>query len=226
MQPAVPHHPGPGHQQKEKIARQMAERVRSGDVIGVGSGSTSLLALQAIAARMKQEKLACTAIPTSHEIALACADLGVPVTSLMSRVPDWGFDGADEVDPAKNLIKGRGGAMFREKLVMKASPKTYILADSSKFVDRLGTRFPVPVEVYPEALRRVEKDLQALDTTEVTLRLCQGGKDGPVITEQGNVILDVKFRDIGPGLEREIKALAGVLDSGLFQDWPVEIVSG
>jgi len=172
---------------------------------------------------VKREHLQCRAVPTSHEITLACVSAGVPVTSLWENTPDWCFDGADEVDPALNLIKGRGGAMFREKLVMRASARSYILIDETKRVERLGTKFAVPVEVVPLALPLVEKDLAALGAKEIVLRLAKK-KDGPVITEHGNFILDVRFNDIGAGLEREIKSITGVLESGLFWGFPVEIL--
>src|SRR6201999_2458930 len=105
--------------------------------IGVGSGSTAYLAIQAIGSPVKKEKLRCLALPTSPEINMACAGLGIPVTTLWEHTPAWCFDGADEVDPGLNLIKGRGGALFREKLVMRASARAFILVDASKRVDRL-----------------------------------------------------------------------------------------
>ena len=137
---------------KIKIADLIASKVENGQVIGVGSGSTSYLALTRIAERIRTERLSILAIPTSLEIRMTCAQLGIPVTSLFSHKPDWTFDGADEVDSHFNLIKGRGGAMFKEKLLISSSPQTYILVDPSKKVERLGAKFPIPVEIFPEAL--------------------------------------------------------------------------
>ena len=97
---------------KEEVGRQIAEKVQDGQVIGVGSGSTSYLAILAIAERVRKEKLHVTAVCTSHEVTLACVTVGLPVGSLQQLRPDWAFDGADEVDPERNLIKGRGGAMY------------------------------------------------------------------------------------------------------------------
>src|SRR5690349_18637822 len=94
---------------KESLATQVASLLKDGDVVGAGSGSTSFLAIQAIGERMKRENLRCTAIPTSVEAELACVSCGIPVTTLLAATPNWSFDGADEVDPVKNLIKGRGG---------------------------------------------------------------------------------------------------------------------
>jgi ribose 5-phosphate isomerase A len=211
-------------EQKEKVAQKIAERVKDGDVIGIGSGSTSFLALQAISEKVKVEKLNVLAIPTSHEVSIACTILGLRTSTLQNARPDWAFDGADEVDPDKNLIKGRGGAMFAEKLVMKSSPENYILVDQTKFVSYLGEKFPVPIEVDPRAVNLVEEELVKLDATAIKMRAAVA-KDGPVITEAGNIILDVRFKKITPDYEKEIKAIPGVVESGLFVNYPVEILT-
>ena len=208
---------------KQKAAEQIASKVMNGNIIGVGSGSTSYLAVLAIAQRIKNEKLHIKAIPTSIEIALTCSKMGIPVTSLYENGPDWYFDGADEVDPNNHLIKGRGGAMFKEKLIMSASRHNYIIVDDSKLVDCLGSKFPVPVEVFPNALMNVEAKLKMLGATEILLRPAQG-KDGPVISENGNLILDVRFDTIDKDMEFKIKCITGVLESGLFQNQQVEII--
>src|SRR5277367_6554852 len=154
---------------KQKVALKIAEKVKEGDVIGVGSGSTSFLALTAIAERIKAEGLNIKAIATSIELSMACSKLGVPLTTLFENRPDWLFDGADEVDPRHNLIKGRGGAMFKEKLMMASSLKNYIIIDETKLVDKLGTNFPVPIEVFPLALLHVEKELENLGVESILL---------------------------------------------------------
>src|SRR6187402_2235773 len=141
---------------KQKVAGQIAAKVKDGDVLGVGSGSTSFMAIIAIADKIKTEKLNIKAIPTSIEISMFCSKLGIPLTSLTEARPDWYFDGADEVDPNHSLIKGRGGAMFKEKLLMSSSPVNYIIVDESKLVKKLGTNFPIPIEVFPAALLHVE----------------------------------------------------------------------
>jgi ribose 5-phosphate isomerase A len=208
---------------KEALGRQMADKVEDGQVIGVGSGSTAYLAVLEIGERVRREKLRATVICTSPELTLACAAAGLQVASLLQVRPDWAFDGADEVDPERNLIKGRGGAMFMEKVLMWSSPRNFILVDPSKLVPKLGSKFAIPVEVLPVALRLVEYQLQALGATEMPLRLAVG-KDGPVVTENGNFILDVRFGDIHKELERDIKAIPGVIESGLFWGRDVEIV--
>ena len=208
---------------KQKVADEIATRVKDGDILGVGSGSTVYVALIAIAKRIKEEGLKVKAIPTSIEISLFCAKLGIPLTTLFENKPDWLFDGADEVDPDKSLIKGRGGAMFKEKLLISSSPKNYIIVDDSKLVKKLGTNFPVPIEVFPTALLHVEEELKKLGVTELLLRPAKG-KDGPIITENGNLILDARFHDIGKDMEQAIKSITGVIESGLFINYNVEIL--
>ncbi len=210
-------------EQKEQVASRIASRVKDGDVIGVGSGSTSFLAIQAIGRRVLAEKLSVVGIPTSAEVALACTVLGIPTTTLLNKKPDWCFDGADEVDPNNNLIKGRGGQMFAEKLLISSSPENYILVDESKMVPALGKKFPVPVEVFPQAVHLVENELMSLGAAEIRLRLGKG-KDGPVITESGNFILDARFEQIETELEKKIKLIPGVIESGLFIGYNVTIV--
>lgn len=209
---------------KEMVARKAAEKVRDGDVIGLGSGSTVYLTLFAIAERIRKENLHIVVIPSSVEISMTCMQLSVPQTTLPERRPDRTFDGADEADPDHNLIKGRGGALFKEKLLISSSAKTYILVDQSKLVDRLGTRFPVPVEVFPGALSYVEERLRLLGATEIVLRLAKG-KDGPVFSENGNLILDVRFDSIGAELEKNMKIIPGVIESGLFMGYRLTLLT-
>lgn len=208
---------------KELVAHEMAQLAKEGDIIGAGSGSTVYLTLLALAERIRKEALHIEVIPASTEISMTCVQLGIPQTTLWSKQPDWTFDGADEVDPQHNLIKGRGGAMFKEKLLIKSSGKSYIVIDKSKIVNKLGCNFPIPVEVFPGALNLVENEIRQLGASEITLRLA-GGKDGPIFTENGNFILDVRFRDIAPDLERELKSITGVIESGLFIGYDVEVV--
>ena len=210
-------------ERKEHVAKEIAAKVEDGDVIGVGSGSTSYLALLAIAERVKSENLNILAIPTSLEISMTCAQLGVRQSSLLEKKPDWAFDGADEVDVDNSLIKGRGGAMFKEKLLILNSEKTYIIIDDSKFVSRLGSKFPVPIEIFPSSLLYVEKKIKGLGATQTELRMAKG-KDGPVITENGNLILDAWFDLIDKDMENRIKMITGVIESGLFIGYDVEII--
>ena len=211
-------------EEKQKVADKIASMVKDGDIIGVGSGSTAYLALLKIADRIRTEQLHIHAIPTSQEIKMACAKLGIPLTSLREHKPNWTFDGADEIDPNHNMIKGRGGAMFKEKLLISSSPQTFIIADPSKMVSKLGSRFPVPVEIFPDALIHADQALRSLSPVDIKLRMAQG-KDGPIITENGNLILDVWFNNIPDNLENAIKSITGVIESGLFMHYEVKIIS-
>ena len=208
---------------KEQIAKKIAGRVQDGDVIGFGSGSTSYLTAIEIANKVQTENLKITAIPTSYEIKMLCTYLGIPTATLEEKKPDWCFDGADEVDHDNWVIKGRGAAMFNEKLNIQASNKTYILVDESKIVNKLGTNFPVPVECNPKAINLVKEELYRQGADSVELRLALK-KDGPVITENGNLILDAKFNNIDETLERRLKNITGVIETGLFIGYNVEII--
>jgi ribose 5-phosphate isomerase A len=211
-------------EQKEKVAQKLALRLKDGDVVGAGSGSTSYLTLLALAARRDNENLSFRVIPTSIETELTCSKLNIPTTELKVERPDWSFDGADEVDAQNNIIKGRGGALLREKLVIAASPEVYIVVDKSKHVERLGQNFPVPVEVHPEAVQLVGEALKNVEgVSEVVLRQAVV-KDGPVITESGNLIFDVHFSNIAAGTEQRLKSIVGVVESGLFMGYPVTVI--
>lgn len=210
------------YEEKLRIAKKIVEKVKDGDVIGVGSGSTSFVATKEIAKKIKEENLNITAIPTSYEINLLCNELGIPTVSLLDKKPDWSFDGADEVNDKNWLVKGRGAAMFREKLNIASSEVTYILVDESKFVKNICDKFPIPVEVIPMAINYVREKLFKLGAEEVILRLAKG-KDGPIITEKGNVILDTVLRNVNENTEKQLKSITGVLDSGLFIGYNVVI---
>ena len=210
-------------EEKKKLGEIIANKVEDGQVIGFGSGSTSYMATLAISDKVKKEGLNITAIPTSYEIKMLCSYLGIRTASLIECKPDWSFDGADEVDNNKNLIKGRGGAMFKEKLNIVNSPITYILIDKSKKVDKLGEKFKIPVECVLDSVNYVKEELIKLGGKDISLRKAVG-KDGPIITENSNAILDVKFENITDDLENKIKSITGVIESGLFIGYNVEIL--
>lgn len=203
---------------KEKLAKQILDKVKDGQTIGFGSGTTSYIAAVEIGKKVEQEHLNITAIPTSNEIKDVCEKYKIKIGNLLENELDWGFDGADEVD-LKNmwLIKGKGAAMFKEKLNIIASPKTYILVDNSKIVDYLGQNCKVPVEVFPQALKYVSKELEKLGATDITYR---------GFTENNNGILDVKFDKIDKSLEKKVKSITGVIESGLFLEYTnIEIIT-
>lgn len=197
---------------KEKIAEKVAAYAQDGDVIGVGSGSTAYLTILALGWLKKD--VVC--IPTSYETEWTCQQQGLKTTSLSSARPDWCFDGADEIDPFGNMIKGRGGAMVREKMVMTACKgERLILIDPSKKVKDLGEKCAVPVEVRPESLFEAEEAIRGFNPRDIHLRMAVA-KDGPVITEGGNIILDVRFDYIAFDLDKNLSSLPGVVGTGLF----------
>ena len=210
-------------EQKEALATKMAEKVQDGDVIGFGSGSTSYLTVIKIAEKIQRDNIRITAIPTSYEVQMLCTYLNIPTSTLEEKRPDWCFDGADEVDHDNWMIKGRGAAMFKEKLNIRSASKTYILVDESKIVNKLGTNFPIPVEVNPIALNLVKQELYNMGANEINLRMALK-KDGPIITENGNLILDVHFNNIDETLEKRLKNITGVIETGLFIGYNVEIL--
>ena len=210
-------------EEKKEVAKKIADKIENGQVIGFGSGSTSYLAILEIAKRVKDEKIHITAIPTSIEIKMLCDYLEISTTTLNNEKPDWSFDGADEVDSNSWLIKGRGGAMFKEKLNIANSKMTYILVDKSKRVTKLGEKFKIPIECFPDAINYVKEELIKIGAKDIVLRKAVN-EDGPVITENGNIILDVKFDNIEESLEKEIKSISGVIESGLFIGYNVEII--
>lgn len=208
---------------KEHIAREIAATAKDGETIGAGSGSTVYLTLFELARRIREERLHIKVIPASKEIAMTCIQLGIPQTTLWNKRPDWTFDGADEVDQDRSLIKGRGGAMFKEKLLIRSSNKSYIIIDPTKLVGQLGSKFPIPIETFPDALTYVENELHRLGASEIILRPAHG-KDGPILTENGNFILDTRFNFIDSSLEKRLKTITGVIESGLFIGYNVELI--
>lgn len=209
---------------KALVARALAKRVQDGDVIGLGSGSTAEMAIDQIGQRVKDEKLSIAGVPTSVRTAIIAAEAGIDVRHPVPRLAiDWAFDGADEVDPNFDMIKGRGAAMLTEKIISKRAKRFVVIVSEDKIVKKLGELFPVPVEVIPEALPLVEDGLRALGATEIQLRSATQ-KYGPVITEHKNLILDTKFENIVPELEGEINKLVGVVESGLFTNCNQEVL--
>lgn len=210
---------------KEKVANIMAQKVQDWDVIGFGSGSTSYLTAIAIGQRVQRENLHITAIPTSYEMEMLCTYLEIPTAKITDKKPDWCFDGADEVDHDNWMIKGRGAAMFNEKLNIKSAQKTYILVDKTKIVSKLGSKCAIPVEIMPQSLNFLKQELFNMGASSIELRMAQK-KDGPVITQNGNLILDVKFNEIDQTMEKRLKSITGVIETGLFIGYNVETIQG
>ncbi|MHC5065776.1 MAG: ribose-5-phosphate isomerase RpiA [Planctomycetota bacterium] len=213
-------------QAKQAVGYAAADLVESGMRVGLGTGSTFVYVLDRLAERMREEKLELLGVPTSEATATRARELAIPLTSLDEvEVLDLAIDGADEVDPAKNLIKGGGGALVREKIVASAAPGMIVIVGENKMVDRLGATFLLPVEMMAFGRRQVAAELRKLDL-EPTLRQNSDGE--PYRTDNGNMIYDCKLgpcEDLG-GLEIEINAIPGVLDNGLFIDMAEKILIG
>jgi len=200
--------------EKELAGRAAAQLVRDGQVVGLGTGSTAYFAVVALGERVKAG-LKIVGIPTSVATGDLAKKLGIPLTTFDQHPEiDITIDGADELDPHLNLIKGGGGALLREKVVASASKKMVVVADSSKAVQVLG-KFPLPVEIIPFARAVVERKLVSLGATP-KLRLKADRQ--PFVTDNGNYILDASFGKIGDPktVARTLSDTAGVVEHGLF----------
>ncbi len=198
---------------KAAAARAAVELVEDGMLLGLGSGTTATLFVKFLIERARAG-LRLTAVPTSNAIAQLAVAGGIEVVSEIDRGVDLDVDGADEIDPQLNLLKGRGGALVREKLVAAAARRFVVIADSSKLVARLGDG-PLPVEVLPFLWQETGRRLELLGL-EWTVR---GGEAAPFVTDNGNFVLDCTV----PGgiadpsaLGAQIKSLTGVIDHGIF----------
>ncbi len=209
---------------KRMAAEAAVERVKEGMVLGLGTGSTTRYAIEKLG-RLMNEGLNILCIPTSDATAELARSLGIPLTSLSEHpTVDLVIDGADEVDPRLNLIKGMGGALFREKLVALSSTQMIVIVDESKLVDSLGQRTPVPTEVLPFAWNQTRKRLEALGCTPSLREVV----DQPFITDNGNYVLDCRFPHIeeASDLADRIKAIPGVMEHGLFLDMADTVLVG
>lgn len=202
-------------EEKIELAKKVLGFVKDGQTIGFGSGSTSYLTGIEIGKLVKEKGIKITAVTTSSYMFELCKEYGIETAELHYKSIDWSFDGADEVDWNNNMIKGMGAAMFKEKLNILNSKKTYILIDNSKFVNFLGENHPIPVEVFPTSEEYVSEKLRELGAVDIAFR----GS-----TENENSILDVRFDKIDVSLEKNIKAITGVIESGLFIGYDVEII--
>jgi len=203
---------------KQEVGKAAADRVRSNSIVGLGTGSTTAFAIQYIGERLQKGELQnIQGIPTSFQAEVLAKQYGIPLTTLDAVYHiDVAIDGADEVDPNKNLIKGGGAAHTREKVVDSLGNQFIVVVDSGKLVDKLGSTFLLPVEVIPMAMTPVMRKLEQMGG-KPELRMGVK-KAGPVVTDQGNLVIDVKFDEIAnPGeLEKEINNIPGVLENGLF----------
>lgn len=211
---------------KEAAARKACEFVEDGNVVGLGTGSTAAFAVKRLGERVAEEGLKIQGIPTSEDTMRLAGHVGIPLVTLddVDRV-DVTIDGADEVDPRLDLIKGLGGALLREKVVASVTARQVIIVDESKMVQRLGEKAPLPVEVVRFAVPVVKRALEGRGW-QPTLRM-KG--DEAFITDNGNHVLDVRFPNGLPDareLEREVNNMPGVVDNGLFLGLTWKVVVG
>jgi ribose 5-phosphate isomerase A len=203
---------------KKNAANAAVQHVKDGFIVGLGSGSTAAYAIEAIGEKVKLEGLTVLGVPTSYQAFLLAVQHGIAVTTLEEHaVIDVTIDGADQIDPNLNLIKGMGAALAREKIVASSSKLNVIIADESKKVQALGEHNqPVPIEVLPFAIALVKRSIEEVGG-KPSLR--EGnGKVGPVITDNGNAIIDANFGIIvdAAKLELKLKMIPGVVETGLF----------
>ena len=203
---------------KQEVGRAAAAMVESNTIVGLGTGSTTAYAIQFIGERLAAGEIEnIVGIPTSFQAEVLSKQYGIPLVGLdaVDHI-DLAIDGADEVDPNKNLIKGGGAAHTREKVVDALANKFVVVVDSGKLVDSLGSTFLLPVEVIPMAITPVMRQLEALGG-KPELRMGVK-KAGPVVTDEGNLVVDLKFDSIADpaALEIAINNIPGVLENGLF----------
>ncbi len=203
---------------KRAAAARALEFIESGMTVGLGTGTTVRPLLSLLAERLAGGGLTdVVAVPTSEDTARRCRELGIPLVTLADRPQlSLAIDGADEVGPRLDLIKGGGGAMLREKLVAQAARRFVVVADESKLVRRLGTRAPVPVEVVPFGWAALVPFFEQLGATPALRR----GPDGsPAVTDNGNYLVDCRFArgiDDPAALARALAKRTGIVEDGLF----------
>jgi len=202
---------------KRRVAVEAVKHLQEDFVVGLGSGSTAAYVIQEIGRQMLRDGLRVLGVPTSNQAMMLAVRSGIPLTTL-DEYPslDLAIDGADQIDQKLNLIKGGGGAMTREKIVASAAKQFVIVADETKLVEKLGTECRLPVEVLPFALATVTTDIKELGGKPL---LREGrGKVGPVVTDNGNFIVDIDFGSINNAeeLNQQLKLIPGVVETGLF----------
>ncbi len=214
---------------KKAVADAAVKEVKDGMIIGLGSGSTAALMIESLAADISSGKLKnIKGVPTSFQSEVLALELNIPLIDLasVSKI-DLAIDGADEVSPDFQLIKGGGACHVREKLVASKSNKLLIVVDESKLVKTLNQVFPLPVEVLPTAWKQVQDEIAKMNANS-NLRMANK-KAGPIVTDQGNLILDVMFEG-GITKPKEIEVLLnnipGVLENGLFVDLTDKVLVG
>ena len=214
---------------KQIVADAAIKEVKSEMILGLGSGSTAALMIKSLAEEIHSGKLRnIRGVATSFQSEVLALELDIPLIDLSSVSQiDLAIDGADEVDPGFQLIKGGGACHVREKLVASKADKLLIVVDQTKLVENLNQSFPLPVEVIPNAWKQVQDKILEMNGIS-TLRMATK-KAGPVVTDQGNLILDVLFNDgikNPKDIETRINNIPGVLENGLFVDLTDKVLVG
>lgn len=209
---------------KKRVGEEVVNYIKDGMNIGIGSGTTMFYMVQKLGERIKKEGLSITGIPTSNQTAEWAETFGVPLTDF-SKVQklDMAIDGADEVDPNFQLIKGGGGALLREKIVADAAKEFYVIVDDSKMVDDLGA-FPLPIETVPFGWETTAAKVAKFEGHPVLRK-----KDGETfVTDNGNYILDCHFDKITDpeSLHSDLKSIVGVVETGLFVNMATTVLVG
>ena len=203
---------------KRNAALEAVKHIEDGFVIGLGSGSTVAYAIEEIGNRIKREKIRVSAVPTSYQAFMLAVKHGIPITTLEEHlILDLTIDGADQIDDELNLIKGMGGALTREKIVASASKIFVVVADERKKVKFLGeNNQPVPIEVIPFATPIVMHKIKEMGGKPFLRE--SNKKVGPVITDNGNIIIDADFGLVHEPTElnHKLKGIPGVVETGLF----------
>jgi ribose 5-phosphate isomerase A len=211
---------------KRRVGYAAAERVGDGMTVGIGTGSTVAFFIEALGERIRQG-LSIRATTTSYQSALLCDKAGIPLIPLrkLDRL-DLALDGADAIDPDLNAIKGGGAAHTVEKIVAAMAERYLLIADESKLCDFLGQTFPIPVEIIPDSLAYVVRRIRALGG-EPVLRIGQG-KDGPVVTDNGQFVLDIQLSDKIDvfAYDAELHRIPGVVETGFFLGLADEVLVG
>tara|TARA_Y100000589_G_scaffold160384_1_gene152498 strand:- start:625 stop:1320 length:696 start_codon:yes stop_codon:yes gene_type:complete len=214
---------------KKAVAEAAVNYVTSDMTVGLGSGSTAAIMIKNLADKIKAGELKnIKGVPTSFQSEVLALELGIPLIDLISVSQiDLAIDGADEVNPSYQLIKGGGACHVREKLVASKANKLLIVVDQTKLVKNLNEFFPLPVEVLPSAWKQVKDVIEKMDAN-CKLRMAEK-KAGPVVTDEGNLILDVLFNGgikNPKELELKINNIPGVLENGLFVDLTFKVLVG
>ena len=214
---------------KKAVAEAAVNEVTSNMIVGLGSGSTAAIMIKTLANKIKAGELKeIRGVPTSFQSEVLALELGIPLIDLVSVDQiDLAIDGADEVNPSYQLIKGGGACHVREKLVASKANKLLIVVDQTKLVKNLNEEFPLPVEVLPSAWKQVKDVIENMDA-QCKLRMAEK-KAGPVVTDEGNLILDVLFNggiNNPKEIELQINNIPGVLENGLFVDLTYKVLVG